>query len=85
MTVYNKYIVSLIVASGLINAFLASFGQNSLEIYFVINIIAYLAITLFYAYINPRARRILNAIGIVLFSGCLIIVSLNVVRLVAGR
>ena len=85
MRIYNKYIVSLILASGLINISLAFFGQNDVVIYFIINTIAYLAITLLYAYLNPRARRALNTIGIVLFAGFLVIVSLKAIRLVTGR
>ena len=85
MRIYNKYIVSLVLASGAINILLALLGQNSLEIYFIINVIAYLAITMLYAYLNPRARRALNTIGVVLFAGFLVIVSLKVMKIVTGR
>ena len=85
MRIYNKYIVSLILASGLIDISLAFLGQNDLTIYFIINVIAYLAITLLYAYLNPRARRALNTIGIVLFAGFLVIVSLKALRIATGR
>ena len=85
MRIYNKYIVSLILASGLINISLAFLGQNDLEIYFTINVIAYLTITLLYAYLNPRARRALNTIGVVFFAGFMVIVSLKVVEMLSGR
>ena len=85
MRIYNKYLVFLIVASGVINISLAFVGQNDLAMYFIINTAAYLAITLLYAYLNPRARRALNIIGIVLFAGFLVIVSLKALRLVTGR
>ena len=85
MRIYNKYIVSLVLASGAINILLALLGQNSLEIYFIINVITYLAITLLYAYLNPRARRALNTVGVVLFAGFLVIVSLKVMKIVTGR
>ena len=77
--------MSLILASGLIDISLAFLGQNDLTIYFIINVIAYLAITLLYAYLNPRARRALNTIGIVLFAGFLVIVSLKALRIATGR
>lgn len=85
MRIYNKYIVSLAVAAGLINTLLAFAGQNNLEIYFTVNIIAFLAITLLYVYLNPRARRALNTIGVVLFAGFMIIVVFNVVKMLSGR
>ena len=85
MRIYNKYIFSLVLTSCLINTLLAFLGQDNLEIYFVVNIIVYLAITLLYVYLNPRARRALNAIGIVLFAGFAVIVSLKVVEILSGR
>jgi uncharacterized membrane protein YhhN len=85
LRIYNKYIVSLAVAAGLINTLLAFAGQNNLEIYFTVNIIAFLAITLLYVYLNPRARKALNTIGVVLFAGFMIIVVFNVVKMLSGR
>ena len=85
MRIYNKYILSLVLASSLINALLAFLGQNDLGVYFIINIIAYLAITLLYAYLNPRARRTLNTIGIVLFAGFILIIIFKVMEILPGR
>ena len=85
MRIYNKYIVSLVLVSCLINTLLAFFGQNNLEIYFVINVIAYLIITLLYVYFNPRARRVLNTIGIVLFAGFMVIIVIKVMEILPGK
>ena len=85
MRIYNKYIVSLALASGLINTSLACLGQNDLEIYFVINIIAYLVITLLYVYLNPRARRALSSVSVVLFTGFMVIVALKTMEILSGR
>ena len=85
MRIYNKYIVSLALAGCVINSLLAFWGQNNLEIYFIINIIAYLVITLLYAYLNPRARRALNTIGVALLAGFVVIVSLKVIEILSGR
>lgn len=85
MRIYNKYVVSLAVAAGLINTLLAFADQNNLEIYFTVNIIAFLAITLLYVYLNPRARRALNTISAVLFAGFMVIVVFNVVKILSGR
>lgn len=85
MRIYNKYVVSLVLASSLINTLLAFFNQNDLEIYFIINIIAYLLVTLLYVYLNPRARRALSTIGAVLFAGFMVIVSLKIMEILSGR
>ena len=85
MRIYNKYIVSLVLASGLINTSLAFLGQNDLGIYFVINILAYLVITLLYVYLNPRARRVLTTIAAVLFAGFIVMITLSAIEILAGR
>jgi len=84
LRIYNKYIISLVLASCLINTLLAFYGQNDLVIYFVVNVIAYLAITLLYAYLSPRARRALNTIGVVLFAGFMVTVAIKLVEILAG-
>ena len=84
MRIYNKYIIILALSSFLINILLAFFGQNNLEIYFTINIIVYLVITLLYVHLNPRARRALNTIGAVLFSGFMVIIVLKVIQILSG-
>ena len=85
MRIYNKYIISLVLASCFINALLAFYGQNDLVVYFVINVLAYLVVTLLYAYLNPRARRVLNTIGIVFFGGFMVTVILKVVEIISRR
>jgi hypothetical protein len=85
LRIYNKYIVCLALASCLINIILAFFGQDNIEIYFVINILVYLIITLLYVYLNPRARRALNSIGIILFAGFMVIVTIKVIEILSGR
>ena len=85
MRIYNKYIVSLVLASGAVNVLLSFLGQKDLSTYFIINALAYLVITLLFAYLNPRARTALNTIGIVLFAGFLLIISLKIIEIVSGR
>ncbi len=81
MRIFNKLIISLAIAFSLINVFLAFLGQNDIAIYYVLDTIAYLLITLLYVYINPRARGALDTMGAVVFTGFLIIVALKVVEL----
>ena len=85
MRIYNKYIVILALSSCLINSLLAFWGQGDLTIYFIINIMAYLVITLLYVYLNPRARRALNTAGVVLFGGFMVTVVTKVIEILSGR
>ena len=85
MRVYNTYILSLVLAASVINIFLAFLGQKDIQVYFVINIITYLVITLLHVYLNPRARQALNAIGAVLFAGFMVIVSLKVIDIIVKK
>ena len=78
MRIYNKYIISLVLAFGAVNSVLAAMGQENLGIYFTTSIIVYLVISLLYVYLNPRARRLLSMMGGVLFGGFLVIVIVSV-------
>ncbi|MFC2051622.1 hypothetical protein ACFLT4_02710 [Chloroflexota bacterium] len=85
MRIYNKYVISLALSACLINTLLAFWGQGDLTVYFVINIIAYLVITLLYVHLNPRASRALNTIGVVLFAGFMVTVVLKVLDILSGK
>ena len=85
MRIYNRYILYLAIATGVLNVALAFAGQEDLGVYLAINVIAYLVITLLYVYLNPRARRALDTIGYMLFSGFLVIVAIKVVGILSGR
>jgi hypothetical protein len=85
LRIYNKYIVTLGLAASGLNILLAFLGQNDLRVYFVVNVLAYLVITLLYVYLNPRARTALNTIGSVLFAGFMVIVALKVIDILVGR
>jgi hypothetical protein len=69
----------MVIASCLINIILAFIGQDDLTVYFTLNVIVFLAITLLDVYLNPRARRSLNAIAMVLFSSFMVIVLVKVI------
>jgi len=84
LRIYNRYIVSLVLACCLINTLLAFLGRNDLEIYLTINIVAYLVITLLYVSLNPRVRRALNPVGAVLFAGFIVMVVVEVLGIVLG-
>ena len=85
MSVYNKYIVALVLAAAVVNCLLASFGQSDITLYFTLNVIAFLMITLLFVYLNPRARAALNTIGIVFFAAFMVVVTMRVVEILSVR
>jgi TRAP-type C4-dicarboxylate transport system permease small subunit len=84
LRIYNRYILYLATATGVLNVALAFAGQGDLGVYFALDVIAYLVITLLYVYLNPRARRALDTIGYTLFSGFLVIVAIKVAGILSG-
>lgn len=82
MTIFNKYLISLVLAASAANILLAIFQQNNLEIYFIVNVLSYLIITLLYVNLNPRARGALNAISAILFGSFMVIVVIKVLGII---
>jgi uncharacterized membrane protein YhhN len=68
-----------------INTVLAFLGQNDLTLYFTLNIITFLVITLLYVYLNPRARGALNTIGVVFFAAFMVVVVLKITEILSGK
>ena len=81
MRIFNRFIISLVIAFGVLNSFLAFLGQKDISIYFVVDALAYLMITLLFVYLNPRAKGALNAVTTVIFSGFMVIVALKVIEI----
>ncbi len=69
MTILNRYILSLAVASTLTTVVMAAFGEKRLDSYFSLFVIEYLVITLVFAYLSPPARRLLSWVAVALFLG----------------
>ena len=84
MRIYNKYVASLAVATCLVTAVLTFLGQEKIAVYFTVNVVTYLVITLLYVYLNPRARKALSTVGIVFSASFLVIVALKVVETMSG-
>ncbi len=80
MRIYNRLIISLALAFAIINTVLAFFGQKDISVYFVVDAIAYLIITLLYTSLNPRSRSALNGLSLVIFAGFLVIVAFKVIE-----
>jgi hypothetical protein len=81
LRIYNKLVITLVLAFSIINIILAFLGQSSIEIYFIANSIIFLVVTLLYTYFNPRARGALNALSAVIFTGFLVVVAIKVVEI----
>lgn len=84
MILYNRYLLTLAVLFSLSTTILAAYGQDKLDAYFTVYVIEYLVATLLFVYLDARARRLLDAMGYVLFGGFLVIVALKVAEILRG-
>jgi hypothetical protein len=85
LSMHNRYILLLIVTACTINTLLAFLGQKDITLYFTLNVIAFLGITLLHVYLNPRARAALNTIGVVFFSAFLVVVAIKVAEILTAQ
>ena len=83
MKIYNSYILIIAVLLLLTTVILVATGQNSLDIYYTVYIIEALIVTELYVYFNAKARRGLNLVSTILFGGFLVVVSLQVIKILA--
>ncbi len=83
MKLYNNYILIIAVLLLLTTVILVAMEQNALDVYYSIYIIEALAVTELYIYFNTKARRGLSFVSAILFGGFLVIVSLEVVKILA--
>ena len=81
MRIFNRLIISLVIAFAVLTGVMAFLGQRDISVYFIVDAIAFLVITLLYTYLNPRARGALNAVSMVVFAGFLLIVVLKVIEI----
>ncbi len=84
MTLYNRYLLILTSLFALSTIILAGYGQDKLDAYFTTYVIEYLIVTLLFVYLEPKARRLLDGMGYLLFGGFLVIVALKVVAILRG-
>lgn len=83
MTIFNKYIFFLVLAACTGNIILAFLKQDSLEIYFVVNVLSYLIITLFHVFLNRKAKSALSAVTSILFGSFMVIVVIKIIELIS--
>ncbi len=80
MRIFNIYLIFLVIAACIINITLAFLGQTDLSVYFIVNVIAFLVITLMHTYLNRSSRRLLGGISAVLFAGFAIVAALKIIE-----
>jgi len=81
--IYNSYILIIAVLLLLTTVILVAAGQNSLDIYYTVYVIEALIVTELYVYFNAKARRGLTMVSTILFGGFLVVVSLQVIKILA--
>lgn len=81
MRIYNVYIILLALFFMLTTFILSLSDQSSWDLYFSLYLIVYLIFTLLFTYLNPRARRLSNVTGYLLFAGFALIVASKVLSL----
>jgi predicted membrane channel-forming protein YqfA (hemolysin III family) len=84
VTLYNRYLLTLAAAFTATATVLAAYGENRVDAYFTAYVIEYLVVTLLYVYLDPRARRLLDIMGYVLFGGFMVIVAMKVIEILRG-
>ncbi len=84
MILYNRYFLTIAALFALSTTILAGYGQDKLDAYFTVYVIAYLIVTLLFVYLHPKARRLLDVMGYGLFSGFVVIVALKVIAILKG-
>lgn len=84
MTIYNRLLLSLTILTALVNTLLAFAGQENLDIYFTVNAVACLGITLLHVRLNARARMALDVVGYMLFGGVMVIVVVKTIHNLSG-
>ena len=84
MRAYNRYIISLSLLFMLTTVILAAMGEERLDFYFSLYLIECLALTSFFTYLNPGARRGLDLIWYGLFAGFGLIVLDKVLEIILG-
>ncbi len=84
MILYNRYLLTIAALFALSTTILAGYGQDKLDAYFTVYVIEYLIVTLLFVYLDPKARRLLDVMGYVLFGGFAVIVALKVIAILKG-
>ena len=84
MRIYNRYVLYLTIVTGVANILLAFGGQEGLDVYFIVDTIVFLGITLLHVRLIPRAMMALSIIGCILLSGIMAILVVKTIHNLTG-
>lgn len=81
---YSRYILSLASLLSLTTVILSISGRAPLSLYFSLYLLETLLITLFFAYLDPRARKALERVGVILFALFAVMVIIQALEIIFG-
>jgi TRAP-type mannitol/chloroaromatic compound transport system permease small subunit len=84
LRISERYIISLTLAYMLTTAAFSLYGQSSLDLYVSVYILEYFILTLLHSPFNPRAQKVIDITGYVLFVIFMVIVVLKVLEILFG-
>jgi len=80
--IYNRYLLLMVLATCVIDVVMAFLGQKDITVYFIVNFIVTLLITILFISFSPRTRRALSGVSMVLFAGFIVVAVLKVVEVI---
>lgn len=80
MRIYNRYLLFLILAICFVDVALAFAKQTDISVYFAVNVIAYLIITVLFIYLSPKTRKTLSVVSVVFLAGFMVMVVLKIME-----
>ena len=80
MRIYNRYLLFLILAICFVDVALAFAKQTDISVYFTVNVIAYLIITVLFIYLSPKTRKTLSVVSVVFLAGFMVVVVLKIME-----
>ena len=80
MRLYDRYLLSLGVLIAVSTVVLAIFGNQQLDLYVTVYVIEFLGTTLLFAYLRPRARRLMGFAAIFSFAAFIAVLLANAAR-----
>lgn len=84
MTLYNRYIFIMALILSITTLVFGIVAVSSLELCLTIYVIESLILTELFIYLNPKAKRNLSRVNIILFGLFLMLVALKVAEILTG-
>jgi len=84
LRIYNRFILLLTLCFTMTTVVLSLGGERRLDLYFSLYLIEYLVLSLLFVSLNPKARKVVDILGYILFPGFVAIVVIKVVEILWG-